>query len=370
MIHTTPALSTSTGVCQMSTESEPKRGRERRAHAAPNARDIAGWARLGITVAGGLLAVASVVVSSISLGRLAADAGYHDLRAVLFALGFDFAAAVTGLAWAGGRPGSYWFHFGRRATLGLFVASCVFQAAEVFQTKTDPATGLPLLPPGLLLAVALCVGFLFPVLSVLFGHLVMTVRGAAAADRAREAAEQRAAAEQAAAAVIAEQAAAERKAAALAARVEQAATLARAIALVALIPSPAPAVVAAPAGDDVPAGPSAVPVRSLSAGPGASSHAPGPAGDPPVRPVGGSVAAQRRLVTRTRRLIEKARAAGEADPGQRAVAAELDVSRPNAARLIELAKEHIAAAAADLAEQARAGTNGHAYLTAGEGGLR
>ena len=96
----------------MSTESAPKRGRERRAHAAPNARDIAGWARLGITVAGGLLAVASVVVWSISLGRLAADAGYHDLRAVLFALGFDFAAAVTGLAWAGGRPGSYWFHFG------------------------------------------------------------------------------------------------------------------------------------------------------------------------------------------------------------------------------------------------------------------
>lgn len=293
----------------------------RTAAAAPDARDIPGWARVGITVFGGLLAGASVIVSSISLGKLAADAGYHDVRAVLFALGFDFAAAVTGLAWAGGRPGSYWFLFGRRATLGLFVASCVFQAAEVFQTKTDPRTGLPLLPPDLLLLVALCVGFLFPTLSVLFGHLVMTVRGAAAAMRAREAAERAAAAEQRAA-------------------IARAAMTLASLRLI----SPPPAATATAAGDS--------PRSPASAGPGATSPVSGPADDAPPKPIGGSLAEQRKLVGKTVRLIRKAQREGTPEPSTRTLPGLVAVSRGNAGPLLRLARAQIEAEDTAAAEAA------------------
>ena len=361
---------------------DPARQRRRRVQAAPDARDLAPWAQSGISWAGGLLAFASVIAGSISLGRLAYDAGYHDPRCVLFALGFDFAAAVTGLAWAGGRPRSYWFYFGRRATLALTGTSLLFQGAEVLQTMTNEATGKPLLPPEWLLVVALCVAGLFPLMSVLFGHLVMTVRGAAAAERARVAAEQaaaeqaaadKAAADKAAAARLAEQAAADKAAAELAAvrAAEQRTALVRTLALLPAI-SPRPAAVAPAAGDVVPPTAPRVPVRSLPAGPDVTSPASGPAGDTPAKPIGGTAAAQKRLVARTVRLLEKARRDGQADPGIRPVAAELSVSKTVAGRLLEFARAELDAAAeaealAAAGLPAATGTNGHAYLApAGE----
>lgn len=138
---------------------------------SPTATDLPVWARRVVTYGGSGYAALSILSSSYALGHLAWEAGYHDPRAVLFGVGFDVAAGVTGTAWAAGAVGSWWFHTGRRATLALFAASLVFNAVEVLQVRQ-------VLPADGLLLVAVCVSLVFPALAIVFGHLVLVARHA------------------------------------------------------------------------------------------------------------------------------------------------------------------------------------------------
>lgn len=135
----------------------------------PTADDLPEWARTVVMRGSAAYAATSILSSSIALGMLAWQAGYHDPRAILFGAGFDVAAAVTGTAWAAGREGSWWHYTGRNATLGLFGASQVFNAAEVFSVRGH-------LPAEAMLVVAVFVSLVFPALALVFGHLYLVAK--------------------------------------------------------------------------------------------------------------------------------------------------------------------------------------------------
>lgn len=146
----------------------------------PTADELPAWARKTIMGGSAGYAATSITASSFALGHLAWEAGYHDPRAILFGLAFEVAAMVTGTAWAAGTRGSWWEITGRRATIGLFGASLLFNAAEVLQVRNGD-DGKPLLPAAGLLVIAVLVSFVFPVLSLLFGHLFLVAKRAVTA---------------------------------------------------------------------------------------------------------------------------------------------------------------------------------------------
>lgn len=138
----------------------------------PRADDLQPWARNVVVRGSAAYAACSITAAAVAAGHLAWQAGYDwDPRSVLFGCAFEVAAIVTGAAWAGSREGSYWYHVGKRATLGFFAASLAIQVVEVLAVRDY-------LPPEALLGVAALVSVVFPVLALLFGHLGMAARRA------------------------------------------------------------------------------------------------------------------------------------------------------------------------------------------------